>query len=121
MVAVWKSLLVVLVLIAVTAAGGCTEEDVSKMNNNFEDFVSAQEICALDCFFATVDDVDGCFASCMSREFFLTADCSACMGDLVVCGRKNCHSECSAGPSEDACLDCMDAACTDNYLACIGQ
>lgn len=70
---------------------------------------------------AAMDELSACVACGVSVEAKLSASCSSCVADAVLCTVIQCLAECAADATATACLDCQDEnGCLDDIDTCQG-
>ncbi len=79
--------------------------------------------CGQSCFLGGMADVPACTNMCVAKELDpdLSAGCSNCYTNAVVCTLNNCASPCAADPSSSTCISCQaNAGCLSTFFSCSG-
>jgi hypothetical protein len=77
---------------------------------------------AQDCGLGCLGDEDAslCSSRCVLENTGVTAGCSTCYADTVVCSIENCLAPCAADPTSSACGSCQLGFCIDDFNFCSG-
>lgn len=79
--------------------------------------------CGQSCFLGGNADVPGCTNMCVAAMLDpdLSAGCSNCYTNAVVCTLNNCATPCGADPNSSTCISCQAAAgCLSTFFSCSG-
>lgn len=96
------------------------DDDLAILLGGEVDATGEATTCGLGCL--GDDDPGACSGACVADATGLSAGCSGCYANTVVCSIQNCLAPCSADPSSEACTTCQtDAGCIDDFNACTGE
>ena len=85
------------------------------------DLIDLAMTCSSQCLLSS-DPV--CEDLCVQDNTNLSAECSACSGELTRCGNDNCLSDCAAalvGGDTAPCVACIEANCYADFSTCAGM
>ena len=93
---------------------GCnTTQDLAAFQKEWDTFHGKLDKCATRCLAQY-----NCANACVKRELGLTAECSSCFANNIVCTATKCMSECVADHSSEKCMNCYNEKCYPEVLVC---